>query len=98
MTEKKAFEIKDELIAIRRHLHTTPETDFEEIKTASFIRKKLDEYNIPYTTAAKTGTVAFIKGKNSGKTVLLRADIDGLPIKDESDFEVKSEREGYMHA
>ncbi|MGN0108239.1 MAG: M20 family metallopeptidase [Hominilimicola sp.] len=98
MTEEKAFEIKDELISIRRKLHAIPETDFEEVKTADFIRKKLEEYNIPYTAAAKTGTVALIKGRNSGKTVLLRADIDGLPIKDESDFEVKSEREGYMHA
>ena len=55
--------------------------DFEEIKTSSFIRSKLDDYGIPYTTSAKTGTVALIKGKNSNKTVLLRADIDGLPIK-----------------
>lgn len=98
MIEEKAFQIKDELISIRRQLHRTPETDFEEIKTSSFIRSKLDEYGIPYTTSAKTGTVALIKGKNSNKTVLLRADIDGLPIKDESKFEIKSEREGYMHA
>ena len=98
MIEKKAFDLKDELISIRRQLHRTPETDFEEIKTAEFIRKKLKEYGIPYTIAAKTGTVALIEGKNAGKTVLLRADIDGLPIKDESNFEVKSEREGYMHA
>lgn len=98
MIEERAFEIKDELISIRRQLHQTPETDFEEIKTSSFIRSKLDEYGIPYTTSAKTGTVALIKGKNSNKTVLLRADIDGLPIKDESEFEIKSEREGYMHA
>lgn len=98
MIEEKAFQIKDELISIRRHLHRTPETDFEEIKTSSFIRSKLDDYGIPYTNSAKTGTVALIKGKNSNKTVLLRADIDGLPIKDESKFEIKSEREGYMHA
>lgn len=98
MIEEKAFQIKDELISIRRHLHRTPETDFEEIKTSSFIRSKLDDYGIPYTTSAKTGTVALIKGKNSNKTVLLRADIDGLPINDESKFEIKSEREGYMHA
>ncbi|MCH5211032.1 MAG: amidohydrolase [Oscillospiraceae bacterium] len=98
MIEKRAFELKDELISIRRELHKTPETDFEEIKTAEFIREKLTEYGIPYTIAAKTGTVALIEGKNAGKTILLRADIDGLPITDESDFEIKSEREGYMHA
>lgn len=98
MIEKLAFNMKDELISIRRQLHKIPETDFEEVKTSAFIRKKLDEFGIPYTISAKTGTVALISGKKSGKTVLLRADIDGLPIKDESEFEVKSERVGYMHA
>lgn len=98
MIKKMAFELKDELISVRRQLHKTPETDFEEVKTAEFIRKKLTEYGISYTISAKTGTVALIKGKAGGKTVLLRADIDGLPIKDESDFEIKSEREGFMHA
>ncbi len=97
-TEKRAFELKDELIKIRRELHKTPETDFVEVKTANFIRAKLIEWNIPYTTAAKTGTVVTINGKKDGKTILLRADIDGLPIKDESNFPVKSERDGYMHA
>ncbi len=98
MIEQMAIDMKDELIAIRNQLHTTPETDFAEVKTALFIRKKLDEYNIPYTVSAKTGTVAIIEGKKSDKTVLLRADIDGLPINDESQFKVKSERDGYMHA
>ena len=93
MIEEKAFQIKDELISIRRHLHRTPETDFEEIKTSAFIRSKLDEYGIPYTTSAKTGTVALIKGKNSNKTVLLRADIDGLPIKDESKYYIPTVEE-----
>lgn len=98
MIEKMAMQLRDEIIAIRNQLHTTPETDFEEVKTADFIRKKLVEYGIPYSIAAKTGTVALIKGKYNDKTVLLRADIDGLPIKDESMFKIKSEREGYMHA
>ncbi len=98
MIEKKAFDMKEELIFVRRQLHKTPETDFEEEKTAAIIRGKLEEYGIEYRTCAKTGTVADINGKSGGKTVLLRADIDGLPIKDESDFEIQSEREGYMHA
>lgn len=98
MIKDMAFALKDELISIRRQLHKTPETDFEEVKTAAFIRQKLSEYGIEYMVSAKTGTVAVIKGKNPGKTVLLRADIDGLPIKDESDFPIKSERDGYMHA
>ena len=98
MIEKKAFEIKEKLIDVRRKLHKVPETDFEEVKTAKIIRDYLSELKIPFKECAKTGTVALIEGKNSKKTILLRADIDGLPIKDESEFEIKSEREGYMHA
>lgn len=98
MIEKKAFEMKDELISVRRALHRIPETNFEEYKTAEFIRSKLTEYGIPYDIVCGTGTVVTIKGKNSGKTVLIRADIDGIPIKDESEFDVKSDREGFMHA
>ena len=98
MIKAMAENLKNELISIRRQLHKTPETDFEEIKTAEFIRRKLTEFGIEYTISARTGTVAVIHGINSGKTVLLRADIDGLPIKDESDFQIKSERDGYMHA
>ena len=96
--EEKAFAMKDELISIRRALHKIPETEFEEFKTAEYIRSKLTEYDIPYEIVCGTGTVVTINGKNADKTVLLRADIDGLPIKDESDFEVKSERTGFMHA
>ncbi len=98
MIKEMADSLKNELISIRRQLHKTPETDFEEIKTAAFIREKLTEYGIPYFVSAKTGTVAVIHGKNEEKTVLLRADIDGLPIKDESNFHIKSERDGFMHA
>ncbi len=98
MIERMAYALKNEIISVRNQLHMTPETDFNEVKTAGFIRKKLDEYNIPYFIAAQTGTVALIKGKNQDKTVLLRADIDGLPINDESDFPIKSEKKGYMHA
>ncbi len=98
MIEEKAYGMKEELILIRRALHKIPETEFEEFKTSDFIREKLNEYGIPYEVVCKTGTVATIHGKNNDKTVLLRADIDGLPINDESKFEIKSEREGFMHA
>ncbi len=95
---EKAKQIKDELTEIRRTLHKTPETDFAEVKTSAYIQKKLAEYGIPFEIKAVTGISALISGERSGKTVLLRADMDGLPIKDESGFEVVSEREGYMHA
>lgn len=98
MIKEQAEKIKDELIEIRRTLHKTPETDFEEVKTSAYIQKKLTEYGIMFEIKAVTGISALIKGEKPGKTVLLRADMDGLPIKDESGFEVQSERDGYMHA
>lgn len=93
-----ANKIKDELVEIRHTLHKTPETDFVEFKTSAFIQSKLREYGIPFEIKATTGIAALIKGGRPGKTVLLRADIDGLPIKEESGVDFKSEHEGYMHA
>ncbi len=91
-------DFRDELINIRRTLHKTPETDFVEFKTSAFIQKKLAEYGIPFEITAKTGVCALIKGEKGGKTVLLRADMDGLPIKEESGVDFASEHDGFMHA
>jgi len=89
-----------ELIAVRRYLHTIPELGFEENKTAEFIEKKLTEYKIPFKTGiAKTGIVGTIIGKKGeGKTIALRADMDALPIIEENNFEYKSGNTGVMHA
>ncbi len=89
---------KQELLSIRRYLHQNPELSGEEYKTAKFIRQKLDEYGIKYDIVDDTATVAAIKGKSDGKTVLIRADIDALPIYEENDLEYKSKNEGIMHA
>lgn len=98
MTEKLACEMENELISLREELHMYPETDFCENKTSAIIRGELDKLNIPYTVMAKTGICALITGKNDGKTVLLRADMDGLPILEENDLPYKSKNIGYMHA
>ena len=98
MIEKLIYENIDEIIKIRRDLHKIPELSGEEYKTAEYIRNKLSEYGIPYSVVDKTGTVALIKGKISGKTVLLRADIDALPIEENNTLEFKSEHRGIMHA
>jgi amidohydrolase len=98
MINEKAEAIKDELIEIRRYLHKYPETDFIEFVTSKYIQEKLSDYDIPFEIKATTGIVGIIRGAKPGKTVLLRADIDGLPIKEESKVEFASERDGYMHA
>lgn len=86
----------DKIVSYRRHLHKNPELSYKEFNTAKFIRKKLDEMNISYKEMANTGTVAIIgRGDNC---IALRADIDALPITEETDLEYKSQNEGIMHA
>ncbi len=94
--------IEDKIIAVREHLHKNPEISFELYKTMGFICSYLDELGIEYKSEiAKTGVVALIKGEKgtvSPKTLLLRADMDALPICENSDKPYKSINEGSMHA
>lgn len=89
-----------EVVSVRRYLHTIPEIGFEEFKTSGYIIGKLREYRIPYQMCvANTGIVATIHGKNSNKkTIALRADMDALPINEANEIPFKSKREGFMHA
>lgn len=89
---------KSELISIRRFLHEIPELSGEEYKTTEFIRQKLDEFGIEYSVVDNTGTVAIITGKDTGKTALVRADIDALPVLEDNNLEYKSKNHGVMHA
>ncbi|MDU1909765.1 M20 family metallopeptidase [Fusobacterium sp.] len=97
--EQLAEKHLERIMEVRRELHRFPELGFKEFKTAEIIKKELDRIGIPYESEiAVTGIVGLIKGKKEGKTVLLRADIDALPIDEESRCEFKSEIEGNMHA
>ena len=89
-----------EICTLRRHFHKHPELSGEEIKTAEFICKKLDEYGISYVKGvAGTGVVGIINGKNpESNNVALRADMDALPLKEGNTVEYKSEVPGKMHA
>jgi len=95
-----ASEIKDEIISFRQHLHQHPELSFEEYKTSEYVCSVLDKYNITYTKGiVKTGILAIIEGKNpTKKTVLLRADLDALPIEEKNNVSYKSQNAGIMHA
>ena len=83
---------------IRRHLHTYPELSGQEVETCAYLKKILDDLGIENQVCAKTGLVGLIKGKYPGKTVLLRADIDALPIQETADVDYKSVNDGIMHA
>ncbi len=85
---------------IRRKIHQNPELAFNELRTAEFLATKLDELEIPYRRGiAKTGVVATL-GENitSGLTVALRADMDALPITEETALPFSSSNPGVMHA
>ncbi|MBS1651885.1 MAG: amidohydrolase [Bacteroidetes bacterium] len=95
-----ATKIEPELIVIRRHLHQYPELSFKEFKTSKFIAEQLSKKNISFQSGiVNTGIIVIIEGKNpTKKCVLLRADIDALPIEEENNVPYKSCNKGVMHA
>lgn len=94
-----AEEIFDDIVNIRRTLHRNPELGFQEFKTAELICKHLDALGIPYEkNIAQTGVVGFLEVDKHAKTLLMRADMDALPMQEESDCPFKSENPGKMHA
>jgi len=90
----------EKLQTIRRYLHQHPEISFEEVNTSRYIQEQLSSVGIPFTTGhVKTGIIALIAGKNpSKKTLLLRADMDALPIEEKNDVVYRSKNPGLMHA
>ncbi|MCM0059966.1 MAG: M20 family metallopeptidase [Algoriphagus sp.] len=91
---------KQEVIAVRRHLHAHPELSFKEVETAAFVAEKLKEIGITeIESKATTGWSALIRGKNPEKKVVaLRADMDALPIIEANEVPYKSQNPGVMHA
>lgn len=84
----KAIEaVKPQVIEWRRQVHQYPELSNREVKTAAFITQKLRSFGIETKTGiAKTGVVGILKGAKPGPTIGLRADIDGLPVKERVDL------------
>lgn len=94
-------EILPGVIADRRHLHEHPELGFEEVETSRFVAERLGSLGVEdvQTGIAKTGVTGLIRGgRGPGKTVLLRADMDALPILEENDVPYVSRHAGVMHA
>lgn len=89
---------KNYVIEQRRKFHRIPEVSMEEKKTAETIREELKRLNISYEIVGEYGTVACIKGANPGKTYAFRADIDALPIQEETEVPFISDHPGVMHA
>ena len=88
----------EEAIRFRRVLHKNPELSGEEFQTALRIKEQLDTEGIYYEQVLETGVLAIINGAHAGATVALRADIDALPITEDTGLSFKSETDGVMHA
>ena len=90
----------DELTAIRRDLHAHPEIGFEEVRTSGIVAEKLTQWGIEvHRGLGGTGVVGVLKGKGGGgKRIGLRADMDALPLEEETGLPYQSTVPGKMHA
>ena len=95
----EAESIFDELVFTRRDFHQHPELGFEETRTASIVAERLNEYGFEVQTGVgQTGVVGLLEGPKDGPTVLLRFDMDALPIEEETGLPFASQNTGVMHA
>lgn len=95
---KRAKNIADYIVQARRDIHQHPELGYQEVKTAQYVAQQLNQLGVEYKTGfAKTGVIAEIS-KGSGSTILLRADMDALPIQEDTGLEFQSQVPGVMHA
>ncbi|TJZ63077.1 amidohydrolase [Sphingobacterium olei] len=90
----------ENVVKIRRILHQHPELSFQEYQTSTFIKAELDALEIPHTSIATTGVFAWIDGLRGAAddAIVLRADMDGLPIQEMNEVDYRSMEEGVMHA
>ena len=91
--------VVDKMVLLRRDLHQHPELSWQETRTAAKVDEALDELGIPHRRAAgNAGVIAEIPGEASGPLVALRADMDALPIQEQTGLPFASRNEGVMHA
>lgn len=91
--------VLDEVVDLRRYFHRHPEVSFDEHETSRYLTERLRELGLDiHPCPTDTGAVALLDTGRPGKTVMLRADIDALPIHEESGVDFESRIEGRMHA
>ena len=95
-----AHGLQPELLVLRRDFHAHPELGLEEFRTTGKIADVMENLQIPYRLTEPTGLIADLRGTRaeSGRCVLLRADIDALPVQEETGLPFASENPGVMHA
>ncbi len=96
---ERISELEPQMIAQRRDFHMYPELGFQEERTAGIVEAHLRSLEgVTVRRCAGTGVVAVINSEKPGPTVLLRADMDALPVQEENELEYRSRYEGVMHA
>jgi amidohydrolase len=96
--KQRIGELKKELLSLRRDFHQHPELGFEEHRTAGVVENYLKNLGWYPQRMTKTGVVALLEGSKPQPVLMLRADMDALPIKEENDVAYKSKNKGIMHA
>jgi len=97
--KSEAEAMREKLVALRRDFHQHPEIAFEEVRTSGIVADELRKLGMEVQTGVgKTGVVAILEGDKDGPTVLVRADMDALPIHEENQTEYVSKNAGKMHA
>ncbi len=95
----EASTLYDDMVRVRRDLHRHPELGFQETRTAGIVAETLNGLGLEAQTGVgQTGVVGLLEGTRPGPTVLLRFDMDALPIQEESDHPYVSTNPGVMHA
>ncbi len=91
--------LREELVGLRRDFHTYPELGFQEIRTSEKIEQYLQSLGLKTVRVATTGVVAVLEGENpEGPVLLMRADMDALPVAEETGLPFSSVNTGVMHA
>ena len=95
----EALQLAEYTRTVRRDFHQNPELSFQEVRTSGVVARELDALGLEITTGiAKTGVVALLEGDHPGPVVLLRFDMDALPIQEENEVDYASQTAGVMHA
>jgi len=95
----RVADLEPQLIAIRRDIHAHPELGFDTVRTAEIVASWLRAHGLtPQTGVGRTGVLVDIVGAQPGKTLLLRADMDALPIQEQTGLSFSSTLPGKMHA
>src|SRR5262249_33919986 len=95
----QAQALRDELVAHRRDFHKHPALGFQDVRTDESVANDLNPLGLEVTTGVgKTGVVGILEGEHEGPTIMVRCDMDALPIIEANQTDYISENPGTMHA